>query len=298
MVTSRGVIASGAKQGRTSHKKAGEGERSVRIEFASCNEAYEHSERLKVTFDDTDFLIPRRRCTGPQSEIERPEESALSYWERRHASVDSPYEEPHWSLGSALKWIAERSSEAVDRLSIDEEAAQAAVIALHQALERGEIHATAATAADPIPRRLPPETWGTYQVCLEDDGRLLWPRVLHDSTERGDLLNVQLRRADVIQHWPPAGPAEATPPSTAAKEAACRGWLTQMISENPHTPRPKGAVLAEATCQFPGLTKRAFDRAWSRAIEDTLRHGPRGPSGEPHSVRGAGRRSPQPPSRQ
>ena len=126
-----------------------------------------------MTVDDTDFLIPRRRHAGPQTEIEIPGARALAYLERRHAALGSAYEELHWAIGSALKWIAERSPAAVDRLSIDEGAAKAAVITLQHALERGEIHATAATAADPIPRRLPPETWGTYQVCLEDDGRLL-----------------------------------------------------------------------------------------------------------------------------
>ena len=168
-----------------------------------------------------------------------------------------------------IKWIAGRTPEAVDRLSIDEDAAEEAVVQLQAALERGEIAATASTTVDPIPRPLPPNTWGRYQVCIEDDGNLLWPHVLHDTTEREDLLNVQLSRADVIRNWPSAKAPETVPPSTSGKEAACRAWLAQIMRDEPDKPRAKEEVWTEALRRFPGLAKRAFDRAWSRAIEDT-----------------------------
>ena len=215
-----------------------------------------------------DFLLPRRRHAGVGG-IEATGSGALAYLEERHAALGSAYEDLHWPLSSVLKWIAGRTPEAVDRLSIDEEAAEEAVVQLQAALERGEIAATASTAVDPIPRPLPPNTWGRYQVCLADNGHLLWPRVLHDPTEREDLLNVQLTRADVIRNWPSAEAPEAVPPSTAAKEASCRAWLAQKMRDEPDRPRAKAEVSTEALRRFPGLAKRAFDRAWSRAIEDT-----------------------------
>jgi hypothetical protein len=73
----------------------------------------------------------------------------------------------------------------------------------------------------------------------------------------------------VIQHWPPADTPGAVPPSTSGKEAACRAWLAQIIRDEPDRPRPKEDVWTEALRRFPGLAKRGFDRAWSRAIEDT-----------------------------
>ena len=171
-----------------------------------------------------DFLLPCRRHMGAEgSEAAGSEPCHL---EKRHARPHPPDADLHWSLGSVIKWIAGRTREAVDRLSIDEDAAKDAVTNLQAALETGEASATASTVVgDSIPRPLPPDTWGRYQVCLEDDGSLLWPRVIHDATEREDLLNVQLSRADVIRNWPPADASEAVPPSTSGKEAACRAWL-------------------------------------------------------------------------
>ena len=61
------------------------------------------------------------------------------------------------------------------------------------------------------------------------------------------------------------GPA---PVSTSGKEMACLSWLCAMMRTAPNNPRAKEEVWAEATANFPGLAKRAFDRAWTRAIRD------------------------------
>jgi hypothetical protein len=58
------------------------------------------------------------------------------------------------------------------------------------------------------------------------------------------------------------------PSSTAAKESACRRWLTQIMRESANQPRPKKEVRAEACEGFPGLGKNAFDRAWTSAIAE------------------------------
>jgi hypothetical protein len=221
-----------------------------------------------VVSSGSDFLIPRRRHVGAKAPA-ASNSRALASLEERHAGLNSAYEDLHWSLGSVIKWIAGRTPEAVDRLSIDEVAAEEAVDNLQPALERGEMSATASTAVDPIPRPLSPDTLARYEVCLWDDGHLLWPRVIHDTTEQEDLLNIRFSRADVIRNWPPAAAPEAVAPSTSGKEAACRAWLAQMMRDEPNRPRVKNAVWTEVSQRFAGLAKRGFDRAWSRAIEDT-----------------------------
>jgi hypothetical protein len=172
-------------------------------------------------------------------------------------------------LASAIKWIAERTRDAVDRASVDELAAQQAVCELQDALALGEVRLTGSTALDPVPRLFPPETWATYQVCLLEEGGLLWPCILHDATEREDLLYVRLRRDEVLRRWPPHDSSEAGPPNSVSKETACRGWLTKMMRENSDKPRPKTQIRAEASNKFPGLGKNALDRAWATALQDS-----------------------------
>ena len=95
---------------------------------------------------DFDFLLPRRRHASAGGMASGP--GALAYLEERHAALGSAYEDLHWPLSSVIKWIAGRTPEAADRLSIDEDAAEDAVVQLQAALERGEIAATASTAMD------------------------------------------------------------------------------------------------------------------------------------------------------
>ena len=88
---------------------------------------------------------------------------------------------------------------------------------------------------------------------------------MHDSAEAQTLVCVRLRREEVLKKWPSVS-EETRQLSTAAKESACRRWLTNTMRENPEAPRPKKQVRAEAQEQFPGLGRNAFDRAWANVI--------------------------------
>ena len=129
--------------------------------------------------DDADYLIPRRRHCGLENPSAKAAREALAYFDSRHRLTGSAYDEPYWSLGDALKWITERTREAVDGASVDEEAAEKAVLELLNALAHGEVHATGSTARDPVPRPPLPATWVSHHIWLEDDGNLLWPFVAH-----------------------------------------------------------------------------------------------------------------------
>jgi hypothetical protein len=219
--------------------------------------------------DDADYLIPRRRHCGLENPTAEAAREALAYFDSRHRLTGSAYDEPYWSLGDALKWITERTREAVDGASVDEEAATKAVVELLDALAHGEVHATGSTARNPVPRPFLPATWVSHHIWLEDDGNLLWPFVAHIAKEREELLYIRLPREELIRRWPPLNVPEAVPPSTQGKETACKGWLSAMMRADPDRGCPKDAVWAQASTKFPGLAKRAFDRAWTAAIKDS-----------------------------
>lgn len=221
---------------------------------------------MNTTDLDGDFLLPRR---WPAPTDGAAWKDTIRYLDRQHGEAASDYNEVNWTLADTIKWIAERTQTAVNRLSIHEAAAERAVGELQQALERGEIRASGTTSADPLPRELRPETWGIHEMCLRDDGHLLWPIVVHHRTEDQHVLDVRLRRRDVLQSWPPFGHSPAGPVSTQGRETACKRWLAAMMSADRDKPPAKKAVRDEASTKFPGLAKRAFDRAWTAAIEDT-----------------------------
>src|SRR5215204_5878658 len=80
------------------------------------------------------------------------------------------YDERYWTLGEAIRWIAERTPDAVDQAIASAEACEEATKELQEALEAGEISSTACLPNDSVPRQVPPETWGTQMVCLRTEG--------------------------------------------------------------------------------------------------------------------------------
>lgn len=206
------------------------------------------------------FLVPRERYGGKE---------ALNFVDSALFTRGSMYGELHWTVADALRWIAERTRAAVDGISIGEEDACRALAELDEALELGEIRLIAIVPPETIPRELSPETWSAYALCFKPFGELLRPCVVHDATNEERLREVRLRRRDVLERWPSAElPAAAANLSTAAKETACKGWLTVLMKGARNQPRGKEEVWAEALAKLPGLSRRAFDRSWTVAIRD------------------------------
>jgi hypothetical protein len=87
----------------------------------------------------------------------------------------------------------------------------------------------------------------------------------------------RVESVEVRELWPaPASPTIDTSgfgtldKSSAKAESDCRRWLEGEMRKSPHQ-RPKGRrdFRAEALSKFAGLSGRAFDRAWEKAIEAT-----------------------------
>jgi hypothetical protein len=176
-----------------------------------------------------------------------------------------------WTLGDAARWVIERTPQAVDGLSIDEEKLVEILPEIHKALSEGQISVFANTKNDPVPRELPAETWSVYELVLEERNGLIriFPLCSSATDSEQHLLNLRLKREDVLQRWPVSSEAATHVPSTTmGAENQCRRWLAGMM-KNPGGPRSKTLVREEALAKFPNLGKRGFDRAWDSAIRET-----------------------------
>jgi hypothetical protein len=246
---------------------------------------------------DDDWMFPRRLHTaqaeGPNDPPEKPNfqidpkflrqrelrkqklsplpNSPAEPWldvDRSIARSLPAFSDRMWTLGDTARWVIERTSEAVNGLSIDEERLFEILPEIHAALSAGEVSVFANTNHDPIPRELPAETWSTYQLAVEERNGLIRVFPVSPSDEE-HLLNVRLKREAVLQRWPPASGAP-TPiqPTTMGAENQCRRWLVEMMKTARTQPRPKQAVCEEALAKFPGLSKRGFGRAWDAAVRE------------------------------
>ncbi len=75
---------------------------------------------------------------------------------------------------------------------------------------------------------------------------------------------------------------EVKPVGSAAAEKACTVDLEKQMRASPDKPKPKEACWRDAVARFPRLSRKAFDRAWAKAIESSgsfnwRRPGPRKP---------------------
>jgi hypothetical protein len=260
-----------------------------------------------MTSDD-DFLIPRRSRlsrakASPEAQLDQPtsgradpkiveerrkrkeklapqpksvhsnKDEPWKYADRRIGDAFPTFDDSLWTLCDTVRWMAERTREAVNGLSIDEERLLEIVPELHEALAAGEVRAWAHTPNDPVPRELPRETWAIYALAIEEPNQLLWiiPFRCSGSPDDETVLNdIRLSREDILRRWPDEhGRTAPREPGTAGAEYACRLWLTQMMKAKLDQPRPKLALRREAKSRFPNLSNRAFDRAWASAISQS-----------------------------
>jgi hypothetical protein len=226
---------------------------------------------------DPKVLAERRRrkerlAPQPKTIYGEPDQPWL-YMDRCIGDTYPTFQEPMWTLGDAARWIAERTREAVDGLSIDEDRLFQVVPEIQGALAAGEVRAFAHTPNDPVPRELPSEAWGIYQLAIEERNGLLWIRPVLAGASPDDepkLLDIRLSREDVLRRWPDdQGKVLSPSAGTARAEYSCRLWLTNLMKSNPHEPQPKPTVRKEAKERFPTLSNRGFDRAWTWAISQT-----------------------------
>lgn len=222
---------------------------------------------------DPEFLRQRKsRKQGLAATVLPPVDSGDNPWsefDRNLARTISNFSEKMWTLGDTARWVIERTAEAVNGLSVDEDKLFDASPQIHRALADGEVSAFAITPHNPVPSELPAETWFVYELVIEEKNGLVRTYPLNSSSSVHDqhLLNVRVRRKDVLRRWPPSNARTAAQPTTTVgAENQCRRWLVAMMRNAPLKPKPKARVYEEALKKFSTLGKRGFDRAWRAAV--------------------------------
>jgi hypothetical protein len=212
----------------------------------------------------------QRKQTIPPQASDSSVNEEWQYIDRGLAARVPAFNEPMWTLGDVARWVVERTPEAVDGLSIDEEKLPVALKEIHDALVRDQIAAWSATIHEPVPRPLPAATWSIFEFAYEEKNGLIHTLTFRPSgsIDEQPLKDLRFKSVEVRRHWPGAEPA-SSPPTTVAAQTECRRWLSSEMRASPARPRPKSQVLAEAKKRFPNLSKRSFDRAWTAAITET-----------------------------
>ena len=211
----------------------------------------------------------RRQAIIPQPSASSVNEAPWQYIDRGLAARVPAFNEPMWTLGDVARWVVERTPEAVDGLSIDEEKLPVALTEIHDALVRDQITAWSATTQEPVPRALPAATWSIFEFAYEEKNGLIYTLTFRPSgsIDERPLKDLRFKSVEVRRLWP--GAESASPLTTVAAQTECRRWLSNEMRASPDRPRPKSQVLAEAKKRFPNLSKRSFERAWGEAISET-----------------------------
>jgi hypothetical protein len=241
-----------------------------RMHSPECVEREQLPKGSNLSIDPELLRIRKLRKLALQPQPIMEDNPWWSYLDRRNASAFPTFPERMWNLGDTARWVIERSVEAVDGLSIDEDKLVEILPDIHRALSDGEVSAFAITQNDPVPRELPAETWSVYELVIEERNGLIrvFPLISSSTEPEQHLLNVKVRREDVLQRWPDASSSPSVRQTTVGAENQCRQWLAPMMKAAPTQPIPKATLREEARAKFPGLAKRGFDRAWDRAIRE------------------------------
>jgi hypothetical protein len=146
----------------------------------------------------------RKERLAPHPETIDNKKDPWNYLDRRIGDAFPAFEDRMWTLCATARWVAERTRDAVDGLSIDKERLFEIVPEIHEALAAGEVPAWAQTPNDPVPRELPSETWAVYQLGIEErDGLLrIVPVRASASPDERVLIDLRLSRDDVLRRWP------------------------------------------------------------------------------------------------
>jgi hypothetical protein len=187
----------------------------------------------------------------------------------------SPYSQPrdgYLSLGEAIRWVASARDTIEDTVTLAANWDDAEREVLEH-LGRGALVAEGATAngayvsipfgkwplasSQWVPNRpivtYPDAHGGTYSGTLEV------------GTERWT--GIRVRKEDVARLWPDVPPVRI---ATVRAETSCKKWLVHRMRASPElAPSPKTHFRNLARKDFPGLSDRAFQRAWDAAIAET-----------------------------
>ena len=166
----------------------------------------------------------RKKALAQHPKSAYRDEAPWSHLDRRFGEAFPVFDEDMWTPGDTARWVAERTREAVNGRSIDQERLFDIVLEIQKALAVGDVRAFAHTPNDPIPRELPSTTWAVYQLAIEERDSLLLIIPLRASGSPSYelvLLDLLLIREDVLQRWPGAKSRRAAAQTRHHREREC-----------------------------------------------------------------------------
>jgi hypothetical protein len=183
-------------------------------------------------------------------------------------------EDQHWSLAMALAWITYRSRQAVIDIKYGKwTPSKIAIVELLSALRSGKLIAHGMLDHEPVPHTIETAVWSSLEIKIKrkifaGHGHLPTagiPVVIahRNGHPRVQLLHVTVPAAKVRNLWPAAK-------RTAAAEVRCLEYLvTEMKRCLDRAPKRKRDFLTDCQRRFPGLSARAFERAWDQGINQS-----------------------------
>jgi len=180
----------------------------------------------------------------------------------------------HWSLGMALAWITYRTEQVfINFMDRTLGPTKAAIRDLLSALRCGKLIAHGAFEGERIPHPIETPVWSSFEIVIKPRmfaGRMFvrtlgMPVVIarRMGPPQTRLLSATVPAAKVRKLWPAAK-------RTVAAEKGCEQHLvTEMMRSPDRAPKSKADFLADCQARFPGLSERAFERAWADAIKRT-----------------------------
>lgn len=147
--------------------------------------------------------LKRKQALNPQPSSGSVNKEPWEYLDRGLAARIPAFNEPMWTLGGVARWIVERTPQAVDGLSIDEEKLPGALTEIQDALVKGQIAAWSATTREPVPRELPAATWSIYVLAFEEKNGLIHTCIVHSagSPDARPLKDLRFKSLEVRRHW-------------------------------------------------------------------------------------------------
>ena len=143
---------------------------------------------------------------------------------------------------------------------------------VHQALYDGDLKASAILSERGV-REIPQYAWNTKAGRgAFDTGEISWGPSSYTGERIGGHVVVDIRS---LTEWLSARQTDLEKRSAADistgktgpnPEAAAKKALLEMAKKGP-PPEPKKGLFNSLQSQFPGLSRRGFDRAWTAAVE-------------------------------
>jgi hypothetical protein len=180
-------------------------------------------------------------------------------------TMQSRVNDAYWSLAMTLAWITYRTETAVGNIKSGRWApTKGSIRELLSALRSGKLAAHGMFEGERIPHPIETAVWSNFEIVVKPmrftGHTSLMPIVI--AQKRGapqTRLLATVPAAKVRKLWPAAK-------RTVVAETRCREYLVTEMRRSPERqPKSKRDFLADCLERFPGLSERAFERAWAKA---------------------------------